>query len=159
MMNVLDSLLGGDGQKYMHLVPTTEEPLEWMDVDDEDMDTVGDEEYAYTTYYDDGDSWMGFAMNTARGCHQKMKDWLYGGDSDGDVVYIEDVEFVQDGETVGAYSQPEGEGDDLLVIQMTAIMVLIVLCGVLYVGYRCLVERKEKLRMEDYVAMHDDDQF
>mmetsp|Transcript_55980 Transcript_55980/g.89110 ORF Transcript_55980/g.89110 Transcript_55980/m.89110 type:complete len:190 (+) Transcript_55980:38-607(+) len=56
------------------------------------------------------------------------------------------ADTVPDGEDTLVYE----EKHDLVVIEMTVIIVLIMICGVLFAGYRFLLSRREKRRENDY---------
>ena len=146
MMNVLDGLLGG-ASNYMHLVPTTPAPIEWL------LQQQDDDQEAEPA------SWMDAAVDTMRGCHRGVSDWYYGEQEPRDVVFVEEVELVQDGQ--GQAQVASGpEQADVMMLDMAAIMLSVALCGVVYAAYRCLVDSRKKVwRAEDDVAMHEPDAF
>jgi len=148
MMSVLGDLFGDAQSQYLHLVPTTPAPVEWLRLSEADEST----------------SWMDTAMGALRGCHEGMAQWYYGEPSDADadveghVVVIEEVQLSQDGQAPS--SENTAQSEDVLLLAMSAIMLSVALCGVVFVAHRCLVDRKRtEWRAEDYVAMHETDGF
>merc|ERR1719242_1430010 len=150
MKNIFDDFMSGNGKPYMHLVPTsTMQPMNENDY------VFEDEEYPY-------ESWTDSVMNRMKGCGHKMKTWYYGDDvADDDVVEMDlnDEQFVNEGEGIDQY---QDENVDLVLVGMSVIISLIVLCGVVYAGWRYVFEQKEKRRIMDpnaYVAMKENDKF
>lgn len=149
MMNVLEDFLGDAQSQYLHLVPTTPAPVEWLTMPEADDAT-----------------WMDAAMGALRGCHEGLSQWYYGEPTaddaqvEGHVVVIEEVELAQDAQPVSSQSEADAEDVHVLLLAMNAVMLSVVLCGVVFVAHRCLVDRKREVwRAEDYVAMHETDGF
>lgn len=137
MMNIFDDLGQENGRKYMHLVPTsTIRPIEENEAEQQDM----------SNWYG---LWMNSMRDRAKGCHHRMNRWFYGeeeGKEDGlGVVVLDDndKELVLETQSVA-----QRENDNLMLIGMSAIICLIMICGLLYSFWRYLIERKENNKID-----------
>lgn len=166
MMNILDDFMNIAGKQYMHLIPsstTTMEPLDQV-FEQTDIESVADGEwdiYDLPVY----DSWIDFAVNTAKGCHDRMKqmmsdNWYYEEEdvpqslpANGEIVMFNDGEFELADKENKTVSNAIDHDSDLFLMSISAIMLLVVICGVLFAGYRYLRDQKEKKRMNVYVKM------
>ena len=72
-------------------------------------------------------------------------------------MYIDDVEYINAEEES---TNENIEDDNLIAIGMSIIMFLVVLCGIFYVGWRFLLEKKNNRQNElNQHLMHEIDNF
>ena len=166
MMNILGDFMDGLGQRprsYLHLVPstTTEDAKEILFGADE-ADDFGTDDFG--TW-----SWADYAMDKARGCHQRMqglKEWYFGGDADpvemmpySTFSTTKEVEIVFE---IGEYEDDAEDGQDMYFgIASMASMVLMVF-GMCYSCYRFRMARLQQMKrydLKDYIVMHETDEF
>eukprot|EP01084_Bolivina_argentea_P257492 433826_1 len=154
MIDILNNFQHENGQKYMHLVPATTMQMQSMDMD-MDMDNNNND-----------NTWMDYAVNMAKGCHGKMKNWYYGNDNDSDDIVVDnknenDEIIIDNSELLEEESAEKYKNDDILAIGMGMIMVGIIICGVLYtfIAWKYKMSKREGNTMNTYVAMKETDQF
>merc|ERR1712176_1418605 len=60
-----------------------------------------------------------------------------------------------DSDSATADSLSREEEKDLLFTEMTAIIIFLIVCGVVYVGWRCLIDHRERKRELDYYHLSE----
>jgi len=180
MMDVFEDLMGGLGQRprsYFHLVPTTtSNRMQMDDIWPIELELEGEGEEGEMEGDDYGMwNWMDYAMDKARGCHQKMqglKDWYFGDNVEvmpySTFSTTKAVEFII--EVDGHWDEAEGVdeqmdeqtlAEDAYFGIATMLMMMATACGLVYSVYqfRKTAMARKRYNPSDYISMHETDQF